>query len=240
MRVDERKAPWDRPVDHALEAAWREVDLEAGGGWRCSTVAVRSRTGSRLVRLLVGILMAAFLVLILILSTGPRPDRRDAGPGRPAPEFALPVVGKTEVYGSADLKGKLVVVTFWASWCEPCGVNARLVEDAWRRYRGEGVAVLGVSLDTNESEALDFVRRHGLTYPNVRDFGTVGSAFRLQGVPEMYFLAENWTINSVYRGFPIGVDERHGSVIQGAIYQPILERRIAGLFATRWEGRPAG
>lgn len=203
-------------------------------------MAVPSRTGLRLVRLLAGILTPAFLLLLLILWTEPRPDGRDAGPGRPAPEFALPLLGTAEVLGSGELKGKLVVVTFWASWCAPCGVNARLMEDAWRRYRDQGVAVLGVSLDTNESEALEFVQRHGLTYPNVRDSGTVAAAFRLQGLPEVYFLAENWTINSVYRGFPLEVDERHSWMVQDAIYPPILERRIAGLFATRWQDRPAG
>lgn len=163
-------------------------------------------------------------------SPGARPS---ASPGRPAPVFALPLLGSGDQFGTRELEGKLVVVTFWASWCEPCSVDARLLEDAWRRHRDRGLVVLGVNLDEDERDALRFVRRHGLTYPNVRDFGTVAGAFGLAGMPETYFVAENWTIESVYRGFELALDQRHGVALRDALYPPILERRIAALFATR-------
>lgn len=93
--------------------------------------------------------------------------------------------------------------------------------------------VLGVNLDAIESDALAFVRRHGITYPNVQDVGTVAGASGLAGVPETYFLEENWTVNSVYRGYEREVDRSHGVVLQDALYQPILERRVEALFAGR-------
>ena len=232
MMVDEGAAKHRRAAERAREAAWREAAAQVGGHWPRSTVRVAPSTGHKLAWSVLGVLV--LVLILLIVGAGVRPEGRDAGPGRPAPAFALPRLGSADQYGSRELQGRLAVVTFWASWCEPCAVEARLVERVWQRYREQGVTVLGVTVDEDEREALSFVKRHGLTYPNVRDSGPVASAFRLQGMPEMYFLAESSTIESVHRGFPITVDERHGWVIHNAIYEPILERRIAGLLATRW------
>ncbi len=182
---------------------------------------------------IVGVLFLAVLVFLLVYVASLPPGWLTASPGRPAPVFGLPLLGSGDQYGTPELKGKLVIVTFWASWCEPCSIDARLLEDVWRRYRDRGLLVLGVNLDAVESDALAFVRRHEITYPNVQDVGTVAGAFGLAGVPETYFLDENWTVSSVYRGYELEVDRSHGVVLQDALYQPILERRVEALFAGR-------
>lgn len=182
---------------------------------------------------IIGFLFLAVLVVLLVYVASLPPSRLTASPGRPAPVFALPLLGSGDQYGTPELKGKLVIVTFWASWCEPCSIDARLLEDVWRRYGDRGLVVLGVNLDAVETDALAFVRRHGITYPNVHDVGTVAGAFGLAGVTETYFLDENWTVNSIYRGYEREVNRSHGVVLQNALYQPILERRVEALFASR-------
>lgn len=160
--------------------------------------------------------------------------------GQRAPIFALPLLDGAGEYGTSELRGSLVVVNVWASWCERCVIDARLLEDAWRRHRDDGLVVLGVSVDTNEEDAVAFVRRYGLSYPNVRDTGAVAGAFGLAGMPETYFIDDQLYVQSIYRGFTMGSDERHGVVLRDALYAPVLERRIAGLFAERaWRGHSA-
>jgi cytochrome c biogenesis protein CcmG/thiol:disulfide interchange protein DsbE len=113
------------------------------------------------------------------------------GGGRtpPAPQFALSRLdapGKLEL---ASLRGKVVVLNFWASWCVPCKSEAPRLEAAWRRYRGQGVVVVGVDAQDFSGDARRFVRRYKLTYPNVHDGpGNVLPKYGVTGFPETYFV----------------------------------------------------
>ncbi len=92
---------------------------------------------------IIGFLFLAVLFLLVVYVASLPPGRLIASPGRPTPVFALPVLGSGDQYGTPELRGKLVIVTFWASWCEPCSIDARLLEDVWRRHRDRGLVVLG-------------------------------------------------------------------------------------------------
>jgi len=84
------------------------------------------------------------------------------------------------------LRPKPVVVNVWASWCGPCRVEAPLLEKASRRY-GDRVAFLGVDARDREADARDFLRRYGITYPNVVDADdSVVSLLGLRGFPTTY------------------------------------------------------
>jgi cytochrome c biogenesis protein CcmG/thiol:disulfide interchange protein DsbE len=113
------------------------------------------------------------------------------GGGRtpPAPGFALTRLDTPGKLDLASLRGKVVVLNFWASWCVPCKSEAPRLEAAWRRYRGQGVVVVGVDAQDFTGDARRFIRRYKLTYPNVHDGpGNVGSKYGVTGFPETYFV----------------------------------------------------
>ena len=88
-----------------------------------------------------------------------------------AAALELPKLGGGGDLSLASFKGKVVVLNFWASWCEPCKQESPLLQRWHRRITPRGGVVLGVDIRDLTSDAQAFVRRYGLTYPNVRDRG---------------------------------------------------------------------
>jgi cytochrome c biogenesis protein CcmG, thiol:disulfide interchange protein DsbE len=99
--------------------------------------------------------------------------------------FDLPRLDRSGKLELASLKGKVVVLNFWASWCGPCKQEAPMVEQVWRQFRSKGVIVVGVDTKDFSGDARSFMRRYGLTYPVVRDGdGALWGPYGLTGVPE--------------------------------------------------------
>ena len=92
----------------------------------------------------------------------------------------------------ASLRGKAVVVNFWASWCGPCRDEAPILESAWRRYRSRGVVVLGVDAQDFRQDGRAFVKRYRLGYPHVFDGpGSTLGRWGVTGFPETFFIGRN-------------------------------------------------
>jgi cytochrome c biogenesis protein CcmG/thiol:disulfide interchange protein DsbE len=109
--------------------------------------------------------------------------------GGPAPAFSLKRVDDTGTLDLASLRGKPVVLNFWASWCVPCKGEAKMLEAAWRQYRSRGVVFLGVDYHDVTSDARTFLERHGVTYPTVQDgSGKIADRYGVSAVPETYFI----------------------------------------------------
>ena len=110
----------------------------------------------------------------------------------PAPAFALTRLDAPGKLALGSLRGKVVVLNFWASWCAPCKSEAPRLEAAWQRYRWKGVVVVGVDAQDASSDARTFMRRYRLTYPNVHDgLGDILPKYGVTGFPETYFVARN-------------------------------------------------
>jgi cytochrome c biogenesis protein CcmG/thiol:disulfide interchange protein DsbE len=130
-----------------------------------------------------------FLALALsgALSTQPQP-------GDPAPDFTLGTYdGST--YTLSELRGQVVVINFWASWCAPCGEEADDLEQAWQTYRDRGVIFLGIDYVDSEVEGLAYLEEYAVTYPNGPDLRSrISDAYRIQGVPETFIVNGEGTI----------------------------------------------
>jgi cytochrome c biogenesis protein CcmG/thiol:disulfide interchange protein DsbE len=141
-------------------------------------------------RILAWVGVAALLVLLFLglmkVQEGP------LGVGRPVPEFTLTTF-EGEQYSLAGLKGKVVLINFWASWCKPCEQEAADLETAWKVYRSQGdVVFIGIAWTDTERNSLEYLDRFSITYPNGPDLGTrISQRFRTTGVPETYIIDRN-------------------------------------------------
>jgi cytochrome c biogenesis protein CcmG/thiol:disulfide interchange protein DsbE len=135
--------------------------------------------------------LLALLGLRLASASASRALAADVAAGkRPAaPGFSLPRLETRGRASLASLRGRVVVLNFWASWCGPCKREAPVLEAAWRRYRGRGVVVLGVDSQDFAADARRFARRFGVDYPIVHDGpGGVAGRYGVAGFPETWFV----------------------------------------------------
>jgi cytochrome c biogenesis protein CcmG/thiol:disulfide interchange protein DsbE len=106
-----------------------------------------------------------------------------------APAFTLDRLDREGRLGVADLRGKAVVVNFWASWCVPCRDEAPVLQKTYERYRDQGLVVLGVDVNDFRQDARRFMKRYGLSYPVVYDGkGSTVGKWGVRGFPETFFV----------------------------------------------------
>jgi cytochrome c biogenesis protein CcmG/thiol:disulfide interchange protein DsbE len=125
-------------------------------------------------------------------------DALEEGERPTAPDVTLPVLLEGDGVGPVgervsieSLRGKIVVLNFWASWCEPCKLEAPVLDEVAERYRvsPQEVVVLGVDVQDLSGEALDFARETGITYPSLRDGGgDAQQAYEVPALPETFVI----------------------------------------------------
>jgi cytochrome c biogenesis protein CcmG/thiol:disulfide interchange protein DsbE len=145
--------------------------------------------------LAVAVVAALFALLVWKLVSGDDGGvarKIAAGKRPPAPNFTLPRLDRSGKLELASLRGKAVVLNFWASWCVPCKQEAAALERTWRRYESRGLVVVGVDVRDFRGDARHFMRAHSLTYPVVHDGpGSVIGPYGLTGYPETFFVGRN-------------------------------------------------
>jgi cytochrome c biogenesis protein CcmG/thiol:disulfide interchange protein DsbE len=125
-----------------------------------------------------------------------------------APALAADLLDGNGRLSLSSLRGKAVVVNFWASWCEPCKEESPRLETFWNRYRNRGVVVLGVDAQDFRKDARRFVARYGLSYPVVHDgTGSTLGHWGVTGFPETFFVGRNGRLVGEKIEGPVSDDE---------------------------------
>jgi cytochrome c biogenesis protein CcmG/thiol:disulfide interchange protein DsbE len=161
-------------------------------------------TPSRRRRIWLLLILGLLLALVAVLAFGLRPKTSTVLQGHPAPNFELTAFNGEfdgQHFSLADMRGQVVVVNFWASWCVECDKEMALLDQAWRDYRDQGVWFIGVDYLDIDSAGLDYLDRYGITYPNGPDIGSrIFQDYQCTGVPETFFIDKDGVVQHVQIG----------------------------------------
>ena len=123
-----------------------------------------------------------------------------------ARDFSLELHGGGEV-SLAELRGKVVMVDFWASWCAPCRYEAPVLEQTYREYAGAEVEFVGVNIWDLPDSAAAYVEEFGVSYPNGVDAdGVIAIDYGVKGIPEKFFIDRQGIVRQKFVG-PIRADK---------------------------------
>jgi cytochrome c biogenesis protein CcmG, thiol:disulfide interchange protein DsbE len=172
---------------------------------------------ARLTGQVVALAAVAALLGILIWHLTHRPPPPKIG--APAPAFSLGRLDGSGTLALASLRGRTVVLNFWASWCPPCKREAPALEQLWHEYRGKGVVFVGIDANDAASDGRRFLRAHGITYPTVHDAHGLVAAnrYNVDQMPVTYFI------------------DKEGRLVDEPLLGPVSEKRFADAFRRRIE-----
>jgi len=171
-------------------------------------------------RLLRWVIPLSAVPVIALLAYGFRTNPRDVPSplvGRPAVPFTLTTFAGEPVSLEA-LRGKVVVLNFWASWCYPaCYEEAPALERGWQEWRERGVLVVGVDIQDTPEKAKKFMDEFRLTFPNAPDTGgKVSIDYGVYGVPETFFIDRRGVIRA-----------KHVGSVTDDVFRATVERLLA-------------
>jgi len=143
-------------------------------------------------------------------------------PGAPAPAFRLPTFDSAAPVSLADLRGKVVFVDFWASWCSPCRQSLPLYDALRSDFAAADFVILAIGLDEDVADEKAFLAEHPVKYKTLQNSqGDVAKAFDLKGMPSSYLIDRDGIVRARHVGFtPKDID--------------VLKKEITGLL-----GKPA-
>jgi cytochrome c biogenesis protein CcmG/thiol:disulfide interchange protein DsbE len=149
-----------------------------------------------------GVPLAFIFVLALLALLAWGLKKAQAGPlsSGLAPDFSLTGFDGRKVTLS-ELRGQVVIINFWASWCLPCREEAAYLEETWRKYKNQGVVFIGVDYVDTEKEALAYIQEFDITYINGPDLRTeISDAYNIKGVPETFYVSKSGELRGMHIG----------------------------------------
>lgn len=118
-----------------------------------------------------------------------------------APDFRITTFDGDTMHLS-DLRGQVVLLHFWGSWCAPCRAEALILQSLYEQYEDQGMVILGVAYRDTEAESRAFIEEYGLTYPNGLDVGETISEqlYGIRGAPTTFVIDPNGDIALYHLG----------------------------------------
>jgi peroxiredoxin len=139
--------------------------------------------------------------------------------GFAAPDFTLETPDG-ETVSLADLRGQVVLVNFWATWCPPCRAEMPAIQQMYERYRDQGFTVLAVDMQETDAQVAAFVDEMGLTFPILMDRdGSVSARYQVKALPSTFFIDREGIIQNVTLGGPMApafIESQVSGLLAGA------------------------
>lgn len=150
------------------------------------------------------------LALVLVL-TGVPCRAEKPGKVRSAPDFTVTTLDGTRLH-LAELKGKVVFLNIWATWCPPCREEMPSMVKFYEMFRGKGLEIVAVSEDQDLEALRKFVKTYGVTFPVAQDQGRrVYGLYKATGVPETHLIDKAGVIRATQLG---PFDWTHPAVVE--------------------------
>jgi cytochrome c biogenesis protein CcmG/thiol:disulfide interchange protein DsbE len=165
--------------------------------------------GKRVPAWLVILLMVGLLGFLAFLAVGMKKSGNTRlVVGNPVPDFQVTSFSG-EVYQLSELKGKAVLLNFWASWCLTCEDEAKALEEVWSEHKdGTGVIFIGIDYVDTDREAQAYLKKFGITYPNGPDLRLkISQIFGVTGVPETFLIDQDGNLRDLRIGPFTSADE---------------------------------
>ena len=134
-----------------------------------------------------------------------------------APEFSLP--GKAgDAVSLGKLKGQVVMVNFWASWCGPCRTEMPLLDQIYKKYNAAGFTMLGVNVDSDSTDAEKFLSQVPVSFPVVFDKeNKVSKLYAVNAMPTTVFIDRHGNVRTLHRGYKAGDESTYLNQIRALI-----------------------
>lgn len=137
----------------------------------------------------------------------------------PAPDFTL-VTREGETVQLADLKGKVVMINFWASWCAPCRQEMPFLDEMYKDFKRAGFVLLGVNLDQNSAAAEKFLADVPVTFPVLMDpKGDVAKLYNNRAMPSSFFVDREGQLAYLHMGYRPGEEEKYRQTVRKLLAQ---------------------
>ena len=147
---------------------------------------------------------AVLAALLLALAAAAAAIAGDAV-GRAAPGFTLPLRGSGAALTLDKLRGQVVMVNFWASWCAPCREEFPLLDQMYRKYKGLGFTLLGVNVEPDAADAEGFIAKTPVSFPIAFDHDSaVSKLYRVEGMPSTVLIDRKGVLRWVHQGYKAG------------------------------------
>lgn len=140
--------------------------------------------------------------------------------GDDAPDFSLMSMDQTKVVTLSELKGNVVYLDFWASWCGPCRTSFPILSKLYQDYQTKGFEIVSVNLDEDPKLAEIFLQQHPVTFQHLNGFGTgIDKTYGVHAMPTGIFIDARGKVRLIHKGFK----PSHGKFIEAVLQKLIVE-----------------
>lgn len=164
-----------------------------------------------------GLIRIVFIaIMVLLVSSSCTKGKKQAMKGDEAPDFTLSDLTGSDVCMS-DLRGKVVLIEFWATWCPPCRESIPAMNEIYKRYNEKGLVILGISVDKGQNVAEDlraFVREYSILYPVLIDSKNINNLYGVYSIPTTFLIDKDGKVILKNIGFSPELEDKLSKEIE--------------------------